>query len=158
MASKLQPDTAGALRFFDDLVRCETRLYNATNDALRARHGIVASQFEFLRYLRDHPDSRVADVAAAFVAGIGAISKGTDRLEREGWVKRLPNPADRRSSLLELTPLGLTLVTDAELTFTEHVTQLVSGDLTTTQIAAAIDALSILRSALEREQVGVPVG
>jgi MarR family multiple antibiotic resistance transcriptional regulator len=64
--------------FFDDLVRCETRLYNATGERLRADHGIVTSQFEFLRYLRDHPGARVVDLAAKFAAGIGSISKGAD--------------------------------------------------------------------------------
>ena len=43
---------------FDDLVRCETRLYNALNDRLRERHGIVTSQFEFLHYLRERPGAR----------------------------------------------------------------------------------------------------
>ena len=93
--------------FFADLVRCETRLYNALNDRLRERHGIVTSQFEFLRYLRDHPGSRVADLATEFAVGIGATSKGVDRLEKQGWVVRQPNPSDRRSSLLALTDDGL---------------------------------------------------
>src|SRR4051794_8734346 len=70
--------------FFDDLVRCETRLYNAVGERLRAEHGLVTSQFEFLRYFRDHPGSRVADTATNFAAGIGAISKGVDRLEARG--------------------------------------------------------------------------
>jgi MarR family transcriptional regulator, multiple antibiotic resistance protein MarR len=73
MESSSPPE--GLASFFDDLVRCETRLYNAVGEKLRAEHGIVASQFEFLRYLRDHPESRVADVASNFAAGIGAISK-----------------------------------------------------------------------------------
>jgi MarR family multiple antibiotic resistance transcriptional regulator len=158
MASKPQPVRPGPARFFDDLVRCETRLYNAMNDRLREKHGIVATQFEFLRYLRDHSDSRVADVAASFAAGIGAISKGTDRLEDRGWIKRLPNPADRRSSLLALTPRGLQLVTEAERTFTDHTNELLSTTLTPAQLDAATDALSLLRSALERDQIGTPTG
>ena len=100
MECKLDDGRAGLPGFFADLVRCETRLYNALNDCLRERHGIVTSQFEFLRHLRDHPGSRVADLAAEFAVGIGATSKGVDRLEKQGWVARQPNPSDRRSSLL----------------------------------------------------------
>src|ERR1700761_1799910 len=106
MASKSSRGPIDLPGFFADLVRCETRLYNALNDRLRERHGIVTSQFEFLRYLRDHPGARVADVAAEFAIGIGATSKGADRLERNGWVTRQPNPSDRRSSLLALTSDG----------------------------------------------------
>ncbi len=44
--------------FFSDLVRCETRLYNTLNDRLRKGYGITASQYEFLRHLREHPHAR----------------------------------------------------------------------------------------------------
>ena len=143
---------------FADLVRCETRLYNALNDRLRERHGIVTSQYEFLRYLREHPESRVADLAAEFAIGSGATSKGVDRLERHGWVARLPNPADRRSSLLVLTEDGARLADAAEQTFTDRVTELVEGALGHTRVAAGTEVLALLRAALERDQIGMPTG
>lgn len=143
---------------FADLVRCETRLYNALNDRLRAQHGIVTSQYEFLRYLRVHPESRVADLAAEFAIGIGATSKGVDRLERHGWVARLPNPADRRSSLLVLTEDGALLADAAEQTFTDRVTELVEAALGHARVAAGAEVLALLRAALERDQIGMPTG
>jgi MarR family transcriptional regulator, multiple antibiotic resistance protein MarR len=143
---------------FGDLVRCETRLYNGLNDWLRERHGIVTSQYEFLRYLREHPGSRVADLAAAFAIGIGATSKGADRLERGGWIARQPNPDDRRSSLLVLTEEGVRLIDAATQTFTARITELFGGALDASQISAAAQAFSLLRSALERDQVGTPIG
>jgi MarR family transcriptional regulator, multiple antibiotic resistance protein MarR len=143
---------------FGDLVRCETRLYNGLNDWLRERHGIVTSQYEFLRYLREHPGSRVADIAAEFAIGIGATSKGADRLERGGWIARQPNPDDRRSSLLVLTEEGVRLIDAAAQTFTERITELFGGALDASQISAAAQAFSLLRSALERDQIGTPTG
>ena len=144
--------------FFDDLVRCETRIYNAVSDKLRAEHGIVASQFEVLRYLRDHPRSRVADVANAFVIGIGAASKSIDRLEAGGWAARLPNPADRRSSLISLTDSGATLVAEAEQSFHGQLEHLVVGAIGADRLGAVGATLSVLRQALEEGRVGVPVG
>ncbi|WP_405138653.1 MarR family winged helix-turn-helix transcriptional regulator [Nocardia sp. NBC_01388] len=158
MASKSSGETVDLMGFFSDLVRCETRLYNALNDALRERHGIVTSQYEFLRYLRDHPAARVADVAVEFAIGIGATSKGIDRLERQGWVVRQPNPSDRRSSLLALTADGLHLVDAAEATFTARLAELLAGTLEASPLAAAAQALSTLRSGLERDQIGTPTG
>jgi MarR family transcriptional regulator, multiple antibiotic resistance protein MarR len=148
----------GLAGFFDDLVRCETRLYNAIGERLRARHGIVTSQFELLRYLRDHPQSRVADVAATFVAGVGAISKSVDRLEAHRWVARLPNPADGRSSLIILTAEGAALVTAAEQTFNDLIDELVGSAISPDQVDAAGAALAALRRALEHGRVGLPVG
>lgn len=140
--------------FFADLVRCETRLYNALNDCLRERHGIVTSQFEFLCHIRDHPGARVADLAAEFAIGIGATSKGVDRLERQGWVARRPNPSDRRSSLLVVTDDGRRLVDSAEVTVAERLAELIAS----TPVAAAARVLADLRSALERDRIGMPTG
>lgn len=151
-------DARTAALFFDDLVRCETRLYNALNDRLRERYGLVTSQFEFLRHLREHPDARVGDIAATFAIGVGATSKGADRLQAAGWVRRIPNPADRRSSLLQLTPTGLQLLLEAEETVDETLRNLVTSTLAPTQLRSALESLSVLRSALEREQVGTPAG
>ena len=144
--------------FFDDLVRCETRLYNATSDRLRDRHGIVTSQFEALRYIRDHPQARVADLAATFAAGVGAISKGIDRLEKHGWIVRQPNPADRRSSLLAVTADGLALTSAAERTFDSVLAELVGDTVDAIAISDALRTLARLRAALERDGIGVPAG
>jgi MarR family transcriptional regulator, multiple antibiotic resistance protein MarR len=157
--ARTSDDGADLPGFFADLVRCETRLYNDLNDRLRERHGIVTSQFEFLRYLRDHPGSRVADLAAEFAIGIGSTSKGIDRLEKRGWVARRPNPADRRSSLLVLTGDGLRLADAAEGTFTQRLAELIGDAPAASPIpAAAARALSELRSMLERGQIGMPTG
>ncbi|WP_406437403.1 MarR family transcriptional regulator [Streptomyces sp. NBC_00631] len=162
MAYRSGDDGADLLGLFHDLVRCETRLYNALNDRLRERHGIVTSQFELLRHLRDRPGSRVADLAAAFAIGIGATSKGVDRLEKQGWVVRQPNPSDRRSSLLALTGDGTALVDAAEATAGERLAELFAGLLADTlgesALPAVAQALSDLRSTLERDDVGTPTG
>lgn len=138
---------------FDDLVRCETRLYNAANDRLRSRHGIVTSQFELLRFVRDHPGTRVADLSATFAIGIGAASKGVDRLEQRGWLARQANPADRRSSLLALTTGGRRLTDEAETTLDELLEELMGevGDEVPRFFAT-------LRTTLEGDQVGMPTG
>ncbi|MEU2212674.1 MarR family winged helix-turn-helix transcriptional regulator [Streptomyces hygroscopicus] len=158
MASTSRGDRVDLPSFFADLVRCETRLYNALNDRLRERHGIVTSQFEFLRFLRDHPGARVADIAAEFAIGIGATSKGIDRLEKRAWVIRQPNPSDRRSSLLDLTDDGLRLVEAAAATFTETLAELTAGALSGPSGQAAVQVLSELRATLERDQIGLPTG
>jgi MarR family multiple antibiotic resistance transcriptional regulator len=150
-------DSADLLGFFHDLVRCETRLYNALNDRLRDRHGIVTSQFELLRHLRDHPGSRVGDLAAAFAIGVGATSKGVDRLEKRGWVARQANPADRRSSLLVLTDDGAALADAAEATAAERLAEL-AGDALGESAPAVVQTFAKLRSALERDDIGTPTG
>ncbi len=145
------------LRLFADLVRCETRLYNHLDDELRARHGLATSQYEFLRYVQDHQAARVADLAAEFAIGVGATSKGVDRLERHGWLVRLPNPVDRRSTTLALTDKGLALLDDADSTVRTQLT-LLFGGIADHELEPTRRTLAALRSTLERSRLGVPAG
>jgi MarR family multiple antibiotic resistance transcriptional regulator len=158
MATKKQEAAALELGFFADLVRCETRLYNQFNDELRTSHGIVTSQYEFLRYIRDHESPRTTDMAAEFAIGVGAVSKAMDRLEARGLLIRVPNPANRRSTILTLTDQGRVLIDSASTAFQTRLAEILSAAGTPDQIAASAAVLAALRSTLERDGLGTPAG
>lgn len=158
MATQLGADAEARLAFFADLVRCETRLYNQFDNELRKAHGIVTSQYEFLRYLRDHERPRTTDIAAEMAIGVGAASKATDRLEARGLIARTPNPANRRSTILTLTKEGRALLADADATFQARLTEILQSAATAEQLAAAAATLQQLRLALEKDGLGTPAG
>lgn len=143
---------------FTDLVRAETRLYNAVAERLKGEAGLAAGHFELLRYVRDHPDARVADVASNFAIGVGTTSKIVDRLEKEGWMERHPNPANRRSSLLALTPAGESAVSGAEPVWQAAIQDILGGAVTPDELRTLALALGTLRSDLERRHLGLPAG
>jgi MarR family transcriptional regulator, multiple antibiotic resistance protein MarR len=143
---------------FTDLVRVETRLYNAVAERLKAAAGVGAGHFELLRYVRDHPDARVADLSFAFAIGVGTTSKIVDRLEKQGWMERRPNPANRRSSLLALTPAGESAVSRAEPAWHAALQEILGGAVASDELTALSQALGALRSDLERRHLGLPVG
>ena len=143
---------------FTDLVRVETRLYNAVAERVKAAAGVGAGHFELLRYVRDHPDARVADLASAFAIGVGTTSKIVDRVEKEGWVERRPNPANRRSSLLALTPAGESVVSRAEPAWQAAIQEILGAAVTSDELTSLAHALGGLRSDLERRQLGLPAG
>jgi DNA-binding MarR family transcriptional regulator len=143
---------------FTDLVRVETRLYNAVAERVKDQAGIGAGYFELLRYVRDHPGARVADLASTFAIGVGTTSKIVDRLEKEGWTERRPNPANRRSSLLALTPAGESVVSRAEPAWQAAIQEILGAAVTPEQLTALSLALGALRSDLERRHLGLPTG
>ena len=143
---------------FTDLVRAETRLYNAVAERVKAEAGLGAGHFELLRYVRDHPDARVADLASAFAIGVGTTSKIVDRVEREGWLERHPNPANRRSSLLALTPAGESVLSRAEPAWQAAIQEILGRAVAPDQLTALSLALGALRSDLERRHLGLPTG
>jgi MarR family transcriptional regulator, multiple antibiotic resistance protein MarR len=144
--------------FFTDLVRVETRLYNAVEERMKAEAGVGAGHFELLRYVRDHPDARVADLASAFAIGVGTTSKIVDRLEKQAWMQRRPNPANRRSSLLALTPAGESAVSRAEPAWHAALREILGGAVTAEDLTALSLVLGALRSDLERRHLGLPAG
>jgi MarR family transcriptional regulator, multiple antibiotic resistance protein MarR len=143
---------------FTDLVRAETRLYNAVAERVKTETGVSAGYFELLRYVRDRPDARVADLASAFAIGVGATSKIVDRMEKQGWVARRPNPANRRSSLLALTSSGESAVSRAEPAWQAAIQEVLGDAVTPDQLTALSPALTALRAHLERRHLGLPAG
>ena len=143
---------------FTDLVRVETRLYNAVAERVKAETDVGAGHFELLRYVRDHPDARVADLASSFAIGVGTTSKIVDRLETQGWIERRPNPANRRSSLLALTPAGESAVSRAEPAWQAAIQEILGEAVTLDELKALSLALGALRSDLERRRLGLPTG
>lgn len=91
---------------FTDLIRVETRLYNAVSTRLREEQGVSLGQFEFLEIINRIPGCRVLDIVNEVAITVGAVSKAVDRLSAAGWCTREPHPQDRRSSVLRLTPEG----------------------------------------------------
>ncbi|WP_405015029.1 MarR family winged helix-turn-helix transcriptional regulator [Kitasatospora sp. NBC_01539] len=140
---------------FTDLVRVETRLYNATSTRLRAEQGLGLGQFEFLEIIDRVPGCRVLDLVGELAITVGAVSKAVDRLVAAGWCLRVAHPRDRRSSVLRLTPEGekrlaaSRLVVESELA---SLTATVSPD----DLARIASTLATLRATLEAGSHGRP--
>ena len=91
---------------FDDVIRTEVLLWNAVDARLRESCDLGAGTLDTLRVIDRTPDCRVQEVAEALAITVGGASQAVDRLERRGFCTRHPNPKNRRSSVLELTPDG----------------------------------------------------
>jgi MarR family multiple antibiotic resistance transcriptional regulator len=148
-------DLAGV---FSDLVRFETRLYNTLNERLRTEHGLTAGQFEFLQLIAHREGCRVHDVAAELAITTGAVSKGVDRLESAGRVRRAPHPTNRRSSVLTLTDAGRALLDAATPTFEAVLEAHLAAPLRSRSVEALSAAVARLRGAIEDAGLGTPTG
>ncbi|MEU5263301.1 MarR family winged helix-turn-helix transcriptional regulator [Amycolatopsis sp. NPDC021455] len=145
-------------RVFADLVRYETRLYNALDQRLRAEHGLTAGQFEFLRVIGGRDACRVQDLAHDIAITVGATSKAVDRLEAAGWVGRRPNPENRRSSLIDLTADGRRLLDAATPALEDGLRTWLAAPLTARALDQLASSLAGLRTALEEAGAGQPTG
>jgi DNA-binding MarR family transcriptional regulator len=108
-------------QLFNDIIRFEIELWNAVDARLRNDFGLPLVLFEPMSVIERVPRCRVYDIAAELGVTTGGTSKLVDRIEARGYCRRLPNPADRRSSLLELTPSGRQMLVEAGAAFDEEL-------------------------------------
>jgi DNA-binding MarR family transcriptional regulator len=140
-------------QWFIDLVRVETRLYNAVDDRLRAEHGLTLGQYQILQLIAATENCRILDIVRDVAITVGAVSKAVDRAEAAGWCRRSANPHDRRSSYLTLTEAGQRLLAAATPAFTSEITGRLAGVASSEALQRAGELLAALRKALEEHQL-----
>lgn len=95
------------------------------------------SHFEYtvLAGLSEAPDRtrRMSDLAGFAESGLPRLSQVVARLEKRGWVRRLPDPTDGRTTLATLTEEGWEKIVCAAPGHVEAVRSLVFDPLTKTQ-------------------------
>jgi DNA-binding MarR family transcriptional regulator len=75
-------------------------------DAELASLDISSAQYVILMQLASGGQKSASDLCRGISYDPGAMTRMLDRLERRGLIRRVPNPNDRRASLLELTSEG----------------------------------------------------
>jgi DNA-binding MarR family transcriptional regulator len=133
---------------YDDLIRFETDLWNGVDASLQRDRGVSLAVFNALLVIGATPQCRVWDLARAVSITVGGASQAVDRLEARGLAVRRPNPADRRSSIVELTASGRDLLEKAGALFDEELRTWFSSDvLTDNELVGFAEALRRLRAA-----------
>ena len=86
------------------------------------QHGLTFSQFGVLEALYHVGPLRHTELAQKILRSGGNLTLVAKNLERNGWVKPVPSPEDRRVRRLALTSKGKSLI---EKAFRDHVANLV---------------------------------
>jgi DNA-binding MarR family transcriptional regulator len=139
---------------FYDLIRFEIELWNAVDARLKSEHGLPLTHFEPMSVIARQPGCRVFDIATELGITTGGTSKLVDRIEASGFCRRLANPADRRSSLLELTAEGERILAAAGSAFDEELQRWLGSavpERTLRQFAGTLSRLRVAGRTLSLE-------
>ena len=110
-----------------------TRLYllqSASFAEVFDRYGLTFGEYEVLAALvRSGPPHRLrpSDLVGALVLSSGAVTNRIDRVEAMGLVERLPDPDDRRGTLVALTDKGRQVVDEAVVAHLAHEERLLTA-------------------------------
>src|SRR6185312_12140491 len=108
------------------LVRTQIHLWDAADQALRSRHDLPLARYLPMRVIQQTPGCRIQDIAEQLAITNSGASQAVDKIEQAGHARRKPNPADRRSSVVELTEAGRELLKAAAETLDEEMRQRLS--------------------------------
>jgi len=84
-------------------VRANQRATDVVDDLMCKLLGVNRTDARCLDILDEHGRMSAGDLAAASRLTTGAITAVIDRLEKAGYARRVPDPADRRRVLVEPT-------------------------------------------------------
>jgi DNA-binding MarR family transcriptional regulator len=99
-----------ALDFLSPLHKASRQITMYLEDQTREL-GVSPLEGHVLTYLRKYAPAPVGELVRVFGLKQSTFTSLLDRLERDGLVRREPNPADRRSYLIHLTERGRELTT-----------------------------------------------
>lgn len=139
-------------RTFDDLVRFETEMWNGIDSALLSEASTSLGSLNLLLVVQKCANCRVNDIAAALAITVGGASQAVDRLEARGLVLRMPNPTNRRSSYIELTPTGIDRLSQAGPVFDRELENRFAAALGPQMLDTFAAALAALRAGSEQSK------
>lgn len=145
-----QPDNDTRLYFelFNEIGIIE-QLSRALFEA-RLPKGVLVSHFAVLNHLIRVEDGRTPlAIARAFQVPKTTLSHTLALLERRGWIEMRPNPVDKRSKLVWITPEGRAFRDTAIAALAPDMADL-AASFPTSEAAALLPPLSALRMHLDR--------
>jgi DNA-binding MarR family transcriptional regulator len=139
-------------QLFNEVIRFEIEIWNGMDARLKSEFNLPLTHFEPMSVIDRLPTCRVYDIATELGITTGGASKLIDRIEVDGFCRRRPNPDDRRSSLLELTPAGKKLLLEAGKAFDDELERRLGG-LSPRAVEQLVSTLTRLRAAGHRLDV-----
>ena len=105
--SALARDDHEALRLWLRLFTTTTMVERVVDSSLKREFGSSLPRFDLLAQLHRAPDGlRMGELSERILVTNGNVTWLVAALEREGFVKRRPDSADRRATVVRLTATG----------------------------------------------------
>lgn len=118
------------------------RYLEAGREEQLAPFGLTPADFDMLAALRRRAARepiKIRDLQLSLLLSSGGTTKRLDRLESAGLIERLPDPNDRRGTLITLSPKGFDLISKAVPAITRYETAVVSGAIGSGRNRAAVE-------------------
>jgi DNA-binding MarR family transcriptional regulator len=107
LEARVQADDHLDTRIWLRLLACSNQIEQQIRKLLRTRIATSLRRFDYMAQLDRHPEGLRMKVLSGYLMVTGGNVTGlTDELVKDGLVRRVEDPEDRRSCFVSLTPLG----------------------------------------------------
>ena len=140
-ATEYPDGNPAAAEALSTVIRAGQALYDEIDRAMQASIGVPESALNTLAVIegaeRPLTPSEISERTFRSSATMTSI---LDVLESRGWVRRVPNPADRRSVLIEMSEAGYA-ITDRFLPGVRKIERAVMADLSAKELSSLMNIL-----------------
>lgn len=135
---------------FGYLVNLLARQFIRSLDRRIEAHGLTHGQFPALLMLWERPGLTQAEIARFVSVEQPTMANTLNRMERDGWLERRPDPDDRRRSLIYPTAKALA-VQDEVLAMAAEVNAIATRGMADDEKFAAIALLKRMAANLDHD-------
>ena len=131
------------------LIHDVSRMRRSAYDQYMKPLGITRAQWWVLAHLSRHDGMMQTQLATLLEVGKASLGDVIEGLERDGWVKRHPDPADKRAKRVYLTKSAQGLIkrmTLMEKEFNERIL----GELSPEEVSEVTRCLLLVKNAIAR--------
>ncbi|HWI28672.1 MAG TPA: MarR family transcriptional regulator [Stellaceae bacterium] len=146
--SAVMGDDKLELRLWLRLLTCSNLVENEVRARLRESFATTLPRFDLLAQLDRAPEGlTMGELSSRLMVSNGNVTGLTDALVREGLVSRVPEPGDRRSLRIKLTPTGKRSFDAMTPTHEQWIDQMMAG-LARTEMARLLELLGKLKQSV----------
>lgn len=155
MNARQEPNWLDAeeLEAFSSFMYVNLQLINKLDRQLRTDSNMTFFEYSVLSRLSEAEGRtlRMSSLGALAGGSLSRLSQVVTRLEKEGLVERMPDPADGRFTVAKLTDAGFAKVVDAAPGHVEAARRLVIDRLTRAQIRSLTSISARILTAIDEE-------
>lgn len=137
---------------------CHMRLPNTLEATLKREADVTYYEFQAMLKIGENPNAsrRMSDLSEATAMSLSHLSRVITRLEKKGFVARIPDPNDGRATFAALTPAGQRAVAAGHPGYIAELRRIFFDTLNEDELEVFSSALARINSALAGETDQAP--
>ncbi len=144
------------MNFIDILIRLRkiVRSVNIESKRVEKEQGVSIPQLLCLQFLAEQENfkTNAAKLKAFLNLNASTISGILRRLEKKGFISKLPKESDKRVTLISLTASGMDLLQSAPITFQQKLSEKLQA-LPPEKLQTIIEGIDLLTQIMEVEEL-----